>query len=490
MLLVPIFALALTQPLAPQAGAAPTYASCIAAAEPVVCVTGLAVARGGEDEVELNDLIAAGAVSAVRRQEPAQGRRIAELAAMIAAGEGHEGVSPLEAQRVLALFSDVSFYDTGLPEDARAIGLWAIAMRKPVGDIDLRGTLVEVAVRSNRDDLARRLVAEAPVDGPWSDEARVSFASLAAYYAYDWRVAEAFLASGGERAEGYSVPADRLVVDQARLHNGYDREAAARVLAAVLADDELLPWPEAGPEALKAGGATDELRALGAALVSRGRAPDRSPEARTDDFGLASWAYEAAGDREMALSAAREGAALTPLAVAERISFHSNVGSVSPAEAAEIANGFGTWPVERLYELGARDEALAVGFLAGRDRYLAELGAGLTPDPSWLAKPDIEYQLKLVVPALQQRRAASDARALLLRLQAAPADWASAGAEELMMLAAIAGDDRQVEAIFNDVVRDLDEPERLATWAALQLVIARRAADVELRRGRTDPQSP
>ena len=94
------------------------------------------------------------------------------------------------------------------------------------------------------------------------------------------------------------------------------------------------------------------------------------------------------------------------------------------------------------------------------------------------------------VPALQRRGAVSDAPALLLRLQAAPADWASANAEELMMLAAIAGDDRQVEAIFNDAVRGLDESEDLATWAALQLVIARRAADVELRRGRTDPQSP
>jgi hypothetical protein len=191
----------------------------------------------------------------------------------------------------------------------------------------------------------------------------------------------------------------------------------------------------------------------------------------------------------MALSAAREGAALTPLAVAERLSLYSNASSVSASEAAEIA-GFGTWPVQRLYELGARDEALAVGYLAGRDRYLAEIEAGVTPDPSWLAKPRIDYQLKLVVPVLQQRRAESDAKALLLRLQAVPADWASANAEELMMLAAIAGEGEQVEAIFNDAVRDLDRSEDMATWAALQLVIGRRAADAELRRDRTNPQSP
>ncbi len=114
----------------------------------------------------------------------------------------------------------------------------------------------------------------------------------------------------------------------------------------------------------------------------------------------------------------------------------------------------------------------------------------MTPDPSWLAKPRIDYQLKLVVPVLQQRRAESDAKALLLRLQAVPADWASANAEELMMLAAIAGEGEQVEAIFNDAVRDLDRSEDMATWAALQLVIGRRAADAELRRDRTNPQSP
>jgi len=488
MLLLPILALALAQPMVPHGAGGQTYAACTATPEPVVCVADLAVAR--DRNIELNDLIAAGAWRAASRRAPVRARRIVELAARIAAGEGHEGLSPLEAQHVLGLFSDVSFYDSGLPGDARASGLWDIAMREPVGDIELRGILVEAASASDRQDVVHRLVAEAPVAGPWSDDARATFASIVAWHADDWRVAEAFLISGGNRVEGYSNSGIPIGIDQARLRGGYEREAAARVLADILSAAEHLPWPERGAEALKAAGATDELRVLGAALVSRGRSPDRSPEDRTDDFGQASWAYEAAGDRDMALSAAREGAALTPLAVAERIALHSNAGPVSPTEAAEMANGFGTWPVQRLFELGARDEALAVGFLAGRDRYLADLEADITPDPSWLAKPRIDYQLKLVVPALQERGAASDARALLLRLQAAPADLASAGAEELMMLAAIAGDGRQVEAIFNDAARDLDASEDMATWAALQLVIARRAADAELRRDRTGPQSP
>jgi hypothetical protein len=457
MLLVPILALALAQPVGPQSASSQTYAACLATPDPVVCVADLAVA--GDRGLELTDLIAAGAVDAARRQAPARGRRIVELAARIAAGEGHEGLSPLEAQHVLAVLSDVSFYDSGLPGDARAIGLWDIAMREPVGDIELRGMLVEVASSSDRQDIVRRLVTEAPVDGPWSDDARATFASLAAWHGDDWRVAESFLDSGGDRVEGYLNSGIPIGIDQARLRSGYEGAAAARVLADILSADERLPWPE------------------------------RGAEDRTNDFGLASWAYEAAGDRDSALSAAREGAALTPLAVAERLSLYSNASSVSPSEAAEIA-GFGTWPVQRLYELGARDEALAVGYLAGRDRYLAEIEAGVTPDPSWLAKPRIDYQLKLVVPVLQQRRAESDAKALLLRLQAVPADWASANAEELMMLAAIAGEGEQVEAIFNDAVRALDESEDMATWAALQLVIGRRAADAELRRDRTNPQSP
>ena len=471
MLLVPILALALAQPVGPQSAGSQTYAACLATPEPVVCVADLAVAR--EPEQELHDLIAAGAWQAARRRAPVRGRRIAELAARIAAGEGHEGVSPLEAQHMLALFSDVEFYDSGLPEDSRAGGLWNIAMREPVGDIELRIALVEAASSSDRQDVVHRLVAEAPVAGPWSDDARATFASIAAWHADDWRVAEAFLVSGGDRIEGYSNSGIPIGIDQARLRDGYDREAVARVLADILSAAEHLPWPERGPEALKAGGATDELRALGAALVSRGRAPDRSPEDRTDDFGLASWAFRAAGDREAALAAAREGMAFVPEAVEGR-------GHLS---------SFGTWPVRELFQL-APDEGVASGFLWGRDRYESAATVGGQADPAWLAGPRMDFLMKLVVPTLQRRGAASDARALLIRLQAEPADWASAGDEELMMLAAIAGDGRQVEMIFNDAVRRLDESEDLATWAALRLVIARRAADVELRRGQTGPQSP
>lgn len=473
MLLVPILALALAHPVGPQAAGSGTYAACAATPEPVVCVTERALAHAGGDEIGLADLVAAGAVDAARRQAPARGRRLVDIAARIAAGEGHEGLSPVDAQHLLGLFSDVDFYDSGLPEDARAAGLWDIAMREPVGDIELRGVLVQAAVRSNREALAERLVAEAPVNGRWSDDARAEFASIAAHMTYDWRVAEAFLASGGERADGYSIPEIRIGIDQARLHKGYDREAAARVLADILSGDELLPWPQQGWEALKAAGATEELRALGAALVSRGRGPGRTPEDRTDDFGLASWAFRAAGDRGAALAAAREGMAFVPEAVEGR-------GDLS---------SFGTWPVRELFQL-APDEAVASGFLWGRDRYEGTATVGGQADPAWLAGPRMDFLLKLVVPTLQRRGAASDARALLARLQAAPADWASAGAEELMMLAAIAGDGRQVEAIFNDAARALDESEDMASWAALQLVIGRRAADAELQRDRTTPQSP
>ncbi len=482
-ILVPIFALALAQPGAPQDGADPTYGGCVSTPEPVVCVTELAVARAGQDEVELTELVAAGAVSAARRQAPARGRRIAELAAMIAAGQTPESLSPLEAQQVLGLLSDVSFYDSGLPEDARASGLWDIAMREPVGDIELRGMLAEAAGRSSRDDLARRLVAEAPVDGRWSDDERASFAGVAAWSADDWRVAEAFMASGGERAEGYSISGTRLAIDQARLRSGYDREAAARVLAAVLAEDEFLPWPEGGPNALEAAGAKDELRALGAALVSRGRTPGRWPEERTDDFGQAAWAFRAAGDREAALAAAREGMAFVPEAVAGR-------GDVS---------SFGTWPVRELFEL-APDEAVASGFLWDYDRYERVMKAGGQADPEWVADYDAPFRTELATALLRERRDPVAARALLDALEArlarpqARADvgdraWRRIGtADDRMILAAVAGDGEALDAVFSDALSALDEAEESAS-EALRLAVDYREARVLLATLQA-PQSP
>lgn len=473
MLLVPILALTLAQPPGPQVVEDQTYAACVSTPEPVVCVTELAISRTEEGQLDFTDLIAAGAVSAARRHAPAEIRETAEIAARIADGQGYEGLSPREAQQVLELFSDVSFHDSGLPGDARAIGLWPIAMREPVGDFRLRSNLIHAASRSNRDDLETQLVLELPVDGPWSDEERASLASMAARIAGDWRRAEAFLASGGDRAEGYSIPGIRIAIDEARLRQGYDRDAAGRVMEKILSAWTQLPWPSESLEALKAGGATGELLALGTALVARGRAAERSPEDRTDDFGQAAWAFRAAGDRGAALAAAREGMDFVPGAVASR-------GELS---------SFGTWPVRELFEL-APDEAVASGFLWGYYRYMSTAKAGGVADPDWLTEPRIDYQLKLVVPSLQRRRAVWDAKALLLRLQAAPADWASADAEELMMLAAIAGEGQLVEGIFNDAVRSLDALKYHEAWAALQLVIARRAADVELQSGRADRQSP
>lgn len=476
MLLVPILALALAQPVGPQSVDTRTYAPCAATPEPIVCVTDLAVAddRG----LELSDLIAAGAVAAARRQAPARGRRVIELAARIAAGEGHEGLSPVEAQHVLAIFSDVSFFDSGLPGDARARGLWDIAMREPVGDIELRGILAQAAGRSGLDDLARRLVAEAPVDGRWSDDERASFAGVAAWSADDWRVAEAFMASGGERAAGYSISETRLGIDQARLRSGYDREAAARVLAAVLAEDELLPWPGDGPEALKAAGANEELRALGAALMSRGRVPDRSPEHRTDDFGLAAWAFRAAGDRDIALAAAREGLAFVPEAVADRS------GSVS---------SFGTWPVRELFEL-APGEAVESGLLWDYDRYSSVVKAGGQADPVWVANDESPASVELATSLLRERGDVTAARALLDALDA-KLRRPGAGAwdrlevtDERMTLAAIAGDPEALEAVFNDGLLALDEGEADGR-SAIELVIDYREARSLLTAPQTD-QSP
>lgn len=480
ILLVPTLVLAFAQPVGPQSAGSQAYAACLATPEPVVCVADLAIAR--EQDQELNDLIAAGAWQAARRRAPARGRRIAELAARVAAGESVEGVSPREAQYVIAVLSDVDFYDSGLPEDARAAPLWDIAMREPVDDIELRGMLVEAAVRSHREDLAQRLVAEAPVDGRWSDDARAEFASIAARMTYDWRVAEAFLASGGERAENYAISEIRLAIDQARLHKGYDREAAARVLAGALADDGLLPWPESGPEALKAGGATEELRALGVALVERGRAADRAAEDRTDDFGQAAWAFRAIGDRDAALAAAREGMAFIAQATAGR----SGRGS-----------SHGTRPARELFELEP-GEAVASGLLWDYDRYEAVLRAGGEPDPEWVADPDAPFSLELATWLLRDRRDPVAARALQdaveARLASSESDpdsrvWRRIGtAEHRMILGAVAGDGTALDVVFSDTLFALDETDASAS-DALRLAIDYREARVLLATLQTT-QSP
>lgn len=394
-------------------------------------------------------------------------------------------MSGRDAQHVLAIFSDPQFYESGLPEDNRAGWLWPIALSEPVISLNLRERLIFAAVRAGRNQDVAQLIRDAPIEGRWIADERASFASLAAGAGRDWRAAEAWLASGGRVADGYSIVDIRLEIDRARLMEGYDASAAARVATAMIEPAQLGLFLEDNIEALKAAGAVAEMRRGAEALVARGRNSQRSFEDRSSDFGAASMLFEGAGDLEAALGAAREGAVLTPEAVAERPHFMRDASGATNAELARMANGFGTLPVERLYRLGAHEEALANGYLAGRDRYLADLDAGRRPDPAWIISPGIEFELKVVVPALAARRATRQAAELLARLEADPAAWEAAGSAELMMLAAIAGDSSAVDAIFEDAIERLDIEEP-GGWSALLLVIGRRAADAALGR----PQSP
>lgn len=454
------------------------YARCLEGREPLACVVERALRN--EPETEILDLIAAGAVEAVVGRSSPRQRRVAGLAAGVARGE-RPSLSPAEAQYVLAIFSEVEFYDTGLPGDDRAQWLWPLAMSEPAADLGLLERLVFAALRADRLEHVSTLISWAPLNGRWTADERAGFASLVARLGRDWRAAEAWLASGGDRADGYDVDGIRREIDRARLHEGHDAAAAGRVVDALLAAEDIPLWFEDAVEALKAAGASEEMRRAAGGLAERGRRPDRPFEDRSGDLGSASMLLEAAGDREAALDAAREGAALTPRAVAERISLFSNQDPKPTAVRAQMANGFGTLPVERLYRLGAREEALEVGYLAGRDRYLAELDAGRRPDPAWIVPPQIYNELRLLAPALQEREARTEAAELLARLRLAPAVWAEAYEEELMMLAAIAGDVASVDAIFEAAVRNLDA-EEAGGGSAIQLVIARRAADAELGR--------
>lgn len=463
------------------AGAAPEpdgYAACLEDRAPLGCVVERALRD--EPEAEITDLMAAGAVEAIAERSSPRQRRVAALAAGVARGE-RPSLTPVEAQHILAIFSEVEFYDTGLPGDDRAQWLWPLAMSEPPADLELRERLIFAGDRAERPEHVGTLIREAPLDGRWTADQRAGFASLLARLGRDWRAAEAWLASGGSRTEGYDLAGIRLEIDLARLDGAYDPAAAGRVADALLAAEDMPLWFEGEVEALKAANAAEEMRRAAVGLTQRGRRPDRSFEDRSVDLGSASMLFEAAGDRETALDTAREGAALSPRAVAERLSRNRNGEGKPPAVLAQMANGFGTLPVERLYRLGAREEALGVGYLAGRDRYLAELAAGNQPDPAWITPPRIDYELRLVTHALQRRAARTEAAELLARLRSDPAAWAEADDEELMMLAAIAGDAASLDAIFDAAVRDLDA-EEAGGWTAIRLVIGRRAADAELGR--------
>lgn len=455
------------------------YGACLRTPDPNSCVADVAMARDEQRSVSLTDRIAAGAVEAAVEVAPRRYRDAVGLAARISRGE-RPALSPSQAQAVLDVFGEVEFYDSGLPRDARADWLWPIALSGPIPSLERRQSLIATAWRNERDEDVRRLISEAPLEGRWTADQRASFASELASSGYA-DAADAWLAAGGDKARNYDVSGIRRRISRARLLAGYDPRAAADLVDGIVADDEVSLWFDDEVTALAAAGASGEARRAAGALLDRARDPQRVIEARTDDFAAASMLLAVAGDQDAALAAAREGALLTPLAVTNRISYRRDVSTTPPAVAAEMANGFGTEPVQQLYRLGATEEALANGYLAGRDRYRLELRAGRRPDPRWLTDHQIDFQLKLLVPELLERHAVADARALLDHLLVDPAALDAAGTEELMMLAAIAGDGEQLDAIFARAVRALDQRAEDATsWEAIRLVIGRRAADAVL----------
>ncbi|HEY0927863.1 hypothetical protein [Brevundimonas sp.] len=455
------------------------YGACLRAPDPSTCVAEVAMARDQHGSVDLTDRIAAGAVEAAVEVAPRRYRDAVELAAKVSRGE-RPALSPSQAQAVLDVFGEVEFYDSGLPGDARADWLWPIALSGPIPSLERRQSLIATAWRIGRDEDVRRLISEAPLERNWTPDQRASFASQLALSGYA-DAADAWLAAGGDKARNYDVSGIRRRISRARLLAGYDPRAAADLVDGIVADDEVSLWFDDEVTALAAAGASGEARRASDVLLARGRDPERDIEARTDDLAAASMLLAVAGDQDAALAAAREGALLTPLTVTNRTSYRQDVSTTPPAVVAEMANGFGTEPVQQLYRLGATEEALSNGYLAGRDRYRLELRAGRRPDPRWLTDHRIDFQLKLLVPELLERRAVADARALLDHLLADPAVLDAAGTEELMMLAAIAGDGERLDAIFARAVRALDQrAEDASSWEAIRLVIGRRAADAVL----------
>lgn len=451
----------------------PSYESCASAVDPSDCLIDIAHASG--QRLEREDLIAAGAYDLLSQL----GDRPGAEAARVVAGSGS---TPTDAAAVIGSLRDLAFSDP-----ARSVipgpGITELLERvvtAPVSDLRTLAEGMWLAQAADRPDLVQALVQLARPEMARSNNDLAAFASVAARVAGRDDIARAFMEAGGVEASNYRIEGLNGEIAEARLHRGYDAEAAATVLALGIADDEGFAWPSEEMEALAAADAYAEMRALADARLVEARDEANSAEERTDDFGAAAWLLDEAGDRPGALAVLREGLPLVPRAVGRRSR------TSDPRPPAVQSNGFGAWPVELLYQFGAREEALATGYLSGRERYHAALESGETPDPEWVLADQEWNNVEMIAATLDFRNLRTEAA----RLRAAVLAQGENGlgdfdvverAATRMLLAAVAGDARGLDADFRRALEVMDrmEPDD-AHWWAVRLAIARRGAQIRL----------
>lgn len=424
---------------------------------------------------EREDIIAAGAVELITRIGDDSGAEAARVVAGI-------GPPPEDPDAAITLLGEIRISN---PEALRGEGVVLLlesAAARPADDLRTIAERMRLAQTVRRPDLIQAAVEQASPDMARSNDDLASFASVAARVARRDDIARAFMATGGAEAENYSIEGINGAIAMARLHRSYEAEAAAVVLAHGIADDAGFAWPSDEMEALAAAGAHAEMRTLADARLAEARHEANFAEDRSDDYAAAAWLLDAAGDRPSALAILREALPIIP----EAVGWRSRASDPRPLSVQ--SNGFGAWPVQLLYQFGAREEALATGYLSGRERYRAALRSGETPDPEWVLA-DLEWNnVESITATLDFEDRRDDAA----RLRAAILAQGENGlgdfdvverAATRMLLAAVAGDARGLDSDFRRALEVMDrmEPDD-AQWWAVRLAVARRGAMIRLDR--------
>jgi hypothetical protein len=294
---------------------------------------------------------------------------------------------------------------------------------------------------------------------------RAETASMLAHHFGRWREATALLDGLGDDVERIDMPGVRTAIAMARLEDGYDAEAAHLVTLSILdafARNGMRYAFFENPEraALEHAGARAELRELGDECLRRAAAENGAPGA-ADWFASASDFYLRAGDVEHAREVARLGVPFVEPMVRQAASHYSNVDQTSTTAMVHATQGGGTSPVVALYRTGAIGEALATGYLSGKDRYVNAARAGEARDPQWV----IDYDWTLYIESMAHDAESSTDRAFqqraydgLVRMCGKPiADCFAETLRTIAQVAAGMGDETRMKEALAAAARQLDD---------------------------------
>jgi hypothetical protein len=247
-----------------------------------------------------------------------------------------------------------------------------------------------------------------------SNDAKASASSaLARYFHLDGPIQQHYDA-GGFDPKHWHLPGIRLEIAVARLARGYDASAvrviedhAKRAIEreAFHLDRELLA-------ALEKGGARDVLIGLADLYLQHARSSQANAFDRSNWYEHASDCYRRAGRIEQALSAAREGMRIVSVAMSAWAGIPVPAGEAETRRARVQASGRGTGPARALYRAGAREEAIASGYLWSHDRYELATETGEPVDPKWAVDEHSTWSLKLFTFHLLYTRDVKIARRL------------------------------------------------------------------------------